>query len=540
MPEADVFEAPPGRAFHGALTQAISEALVGNGIQNDGDAEVTADTNTDMGVDVAAATDLRYGSTSYSPAASSFTLTDGPTTTTNGEDDRRVDAVVFDSSTPGYAVVEGTADPNPEPPSLTADQLLLALVYIDHGVTNVDDTDILNWRAHAAVDFPVVTGEIQDEAVTLPKIDTDISVEQFRNRDSQIAGPFTLGTNPGDFGALIDAAIDGNSAQGTAHTYALSLDGSAFLRIYAESDGADGFQNPVVRLFETVEAQDIIDRSTGDVVYDSSDQTVPPERRSDLGTVDLTAEDGATTVYDQTNSWVPRPQVEDRRKTTAVSSNYTTSDDEVIFVDTSAGAITVTLASADADAGKGVTIIDDAGNAEANPITVATEGAETIDTVTSKTIDDDFAALNIRSNGSNWFTESGTAAGDVNPDEFSTDESGTVAAGDSGVAFVVGLPAGKTFNVYQASLLLADGQAAPTDLDLIIATLDNAGAATVQTTIIAGDGTVQDNEQGEPLASYENTGASSETVALLIDNGNFNAGTGASQDVVTGSRGAIE
>jgi len=163
MPQADRYEAPQGSTFHGALLEAISEAFVGNGIQNDGDAEVS--TASGMNIDVSSATGLRYGGDSNDVGAASFTLSSGPTTTSNGVDDRRVDLVYYDDGATAYAVVEGTPSPNPEPPDTPVDGLLIALVTVGHGVTSIGADDVLNWRSHPAVEFPAGQGQIATDAV---------------------------------------------------------------------------------------------------------------------------------------------------------------------------------------------------------------------------------------------------------------------------------------------------------------------------------------------------------------------------------------
>lgn len=163
MPQADRFEAPQGSTFHGALLQAVSEAFVGNGIQNDGDAKVSVDVG--MTIDVDAATGLRYAGDSNDVTAASFTLSDGPGTSTNGVDDRRVDLIYYDDSSGSYAVSEGDSHPNPQPPSVPSDGLLIALVLVEHAVTSLSDDEVLNWRSHPAVEFPVEQAQIATDAV---------------------------------------------------------------------------------------------------------------------------------------------------------------------------------------------------------------------------------------------------------------------------------------------------------------------------------------------------------------------------------------
>lgn len=219
MPEADTFEAPQGSTFFGRYLESITEAFVGNGITNDGDAEVTADPNVDMEIAVAAATELAYGGQTYNLSGDTFTLSDGPTTTTNGEPDRRVDMVAFDSTansgSGGYVVSEGSAGPNPEPPATPADGILLALVTIPNGATNIQDGNVLNWRAHPAA-------------------------------SSLLSEGFEATASTTQFGPLFNIPVESSTAQGTEVSYTFTIDGESFAYFYAESDGSGGIQNGVL------------------------------------------------------------------------------------------------------------------------------------------------------------------------------------------------------------------------------------------------------------------------------------------------------
>lgn len=73
-----------------------------------------------------------------------------------------------------------------------------------------------------------------------------------------IGANFDYGTNPG---ALVvqDSTITPASGAGTAHSYASRIDGNEIFKVYAESDGAGGIQNPGVfvnggRLLTTLSA----------------------------------------------------------------------------------------------------------------------------------------------------------------------------------------------------------------------------------------------------------------------------------------------
>lgn len=87
------------------------------------------------------------------------------------------------------------------------------------------------------------------------------------------------------------------------------------------------------------------------------------------------------------------------------SANYTaTVDDCIIGVDTSGGAVTITLPSAGAVAGKIYIINDEGGAAGTNNITVATEGSETINGADTQTISANYGSLRVYSDGTNFFT----------------------------------------------------------------------------------------------------------------------------------------
>ena len=75
-----------------------------------------------------------------------------------------------------------------------------------------------------------------------------------------------------------------------------------------------------------------------------------------------------------------------------------------------AGAVTVTLPTAQLRAGRTYTVKDESGAAATNNITVATEGSETIDGSATYTISEDYGSIAYYSDGSNWFTAPLSAA----------------------------------------------------------------------------------------------------------------------------------
>lgn len=119
-------------------------------------------------------------------------------------------------------------------------------------------------------------------------------------------------------------------------------------------------------------------------------------------------------------------------------------------------------------------------------------------------------------------------------------DSGTVSSGDAAILGSVLLSDGNTYEVTKATLVLADGQPALTDLNLVIVSLDGNGSGTHQATVLAGDGSTQLVDQtGDPLGSYTNNTGSEQMVGTYVDNGNFLAGTGSDQDTHASVSGSV-
>jgi len=453
MPEAPKLEAPQGWPLHHVQFRAISEGLSGNGILSNTDFEVTAGTNA-LEIDIASGT-MYYQGTEYDYAGESpaVTLTQG-----DGTYDRW-DTIAFDTATPDVVKHKGAPSSTPEPPDISGGEVLLAIVYVPAGATDIDNSNILNWRSRAIAQASRI--QYDDSPGVYNVTDVDAALDELQEA-AQLKG-YPLGSGDLDSGAVTTSEI--------------------------------------------------------------ADATI----------VDADIASGTT---------IDRGKLDDEKvSVTGITADQTTAGEEAYFVDTSGGTVTLTLASADAAEGNFVTVIDIGGTAGTDAITINTEGNETIDSGSSTTINTDYGAAVLSSNGNNWFSAgggtgsgSGTGSG-VTQDTIVPSDSGTVAAGESGVLHVLNLQDGETLKVNQAHLTLADGQPAPTDLDLVIAELDNSGGAAKAKEVVTGDGaTVHDDVTGSPVASftYDPGDGSDQTHALLVDNGNFNAGTGGAQDVATG------
>jgi len=340
--------------------------------------------------------------------------------------------------------------------------------------------------------------------------------------------------------------VDGNSTAGTEHSYLFAVDGSTVLKVYAESDGAGGIQNARVDLV----GKDLYDGTTQ--IYDAGNSEIlqarlggpasslssyplpigdldspyalPSITDMDVDSTDLTDSTGPGVLYDASAEEFPRGVLDDERATTTVTTTtYSTSDEELILVDTAtiAASSTITLSSADAETGHTIVVADVSGSASSYPITVETEGTETINGGTSFTIATNYVGATFSTDGTNWVTI-GTAPLDPAKQVEGT-ESGAVAAGEQGTLIFDSLADGETLNITKAIFTLDDGTPVPSSMNLIIASLDNSGNYTSQTTIYSGDGaTVWDgdpaNSVGDPLASWTNGTGSRTTVAVLADN----------------------
>lgn len=92
------------------------------------------------------------------------------------------------------------------------------------------------------------------------------------------------------------------------------------------------------------------------------------------------------------------------RKTLITANTLVSDAGRVYPVDSSGGALTVTLASAMVAEGAHATINDEGGSAALNGVTIATEGSETIDGATSTTLGSDYGTVRVYSDGANWFS----------------------------------------------------------------------------------------------------------------------------------------
>ena len=540
MPTAAKIQWPQGQPLFQVQWRAVAESLAGNGVRSASDLEVTA-TATDLEIQVAAGTAFYLASESVLGAAETHTLTAG-----DGTYDRW-DTVYFDTATNSSGVREGTPEASPEPPDVQGDELLLAVVYVPQGATDVPDEDVLNWRAQFSneaeeIHYNDTTGVygIDSVAEALNELQEAAQISAY-----PLAPATDLAVNGYPFlnSDLANSTITANAGTGLTTTSAsIGLGGSATFAI-----------------------------ATGGVTLTELDAPFSLPSVTDMDAAGNDLEDAGTTVWDTSEGHVPRPQVDQNKEVATVSTATTTSDPEVLFVDSTGGSFTVTLASADAVSGNEIAVIDVGGSADSDPITIDTEGSESIDGGTSTVLDSAYGAVLLQSDGTNWYSAGGSGKpGTVTVEDngsivlepadrlnagggltitddgdgtatiayefnqvFEGRESGQVTAGNQGILAIDSLEDGEAADVYKAALTLADGQPAPASLDLVLATLDNAGGYTIQDTVLTCDGsTVHDDATGNPLATYTNNSGGEQSIAVLVNNQ-----TGSNQSVMASTEG---
>ena len=161
------------------------------------------------------------------------------------------------------------------------------------------------------------------------------------------------------------------------------------------------------------------DGTTGKIIQD---YTSGPPTISDTGDLTLGGDIDAQghKIHDQVSPYA------------AKTSHYTTTvDDEIIVVDTTLGVVTITLGSATVRAGQ-LVLVKDYGYSGTNAITIATEGAELIDSASTDTINRNYFSKQYYSNGTNWYSYSLTDDNDVYGLMEKGDYSGLPGAGIAG------------------------------------------------------------------------------------------------------------
>lgn len=100
---------------------------------------------------------------------------------------------------------------------------------------------------------------------------------------------------------------------------------------------------------------------------------------------------------------LPRSRFSTALRFTAINTTLVHGEDGTLFVDTSGGARTITLPASTNQGGRIFIVMDSSGDAGTNAITVNTTGGETINGAATASISDDYGALILQTDASNWF-----------------------------------------------------------------------------------------------------------------------------------------
>lgn len=350
MPQTPLLDANGQPIFETQL-QAISEAAAGNGVVAPGDLAVSAGTG-DLDLDVAAGEVVRDGATvSLGPATLATSAGDA------SED--RWDIVVADAGAGSLAVREGTPAQYPSPPALGSDDVLLAVVSVEAEATQVTDADILSWRLQGGLGGPF---DALDDGTTV------------------VAGVDELNAT-----TQLDITQDGTRA-----VLALANDAVTI-------SAGDGLRNGgTVTLGETttlnIEAADI----AGNALEDNGNDDLAVASNG-IGTDELAS--GAVTDTEVASSTaISRDKLQGKHQTVTVSSDHTATNYERVLADASSNAVSVTLPAPSTALNVTVKAID-----ATNDVTVATPGSETIDGDAQRAITEQYVALTLTSDGSNYY-----------------------------------------------------------------------------------------------------------------------------------------
>jgi hypothetical protein len=329
-------------------------------------------------------------------------------------------------------VTEGTPEPNPEPPDVTGTQEPLAFVSVPAEATDIPDEDVLNWRAQPGGGFDPALEEplTYDPAFDGPAVDvSDRSSPQLTT--------------------VVKSNSDVPSEKGVRNGVSIDIGNSEGLSVFYTTTGYSFFGGPDGWWSDSYMEHHLVDNivcewyahRTGDSVNESAYEHYVgqinwdyDEDRGQLLIDHIEAANGSTvsmnsavlegntvftggithssvgSIWNQTENWWDPAVTPPIRRTLSIDGGTggTVGNDsyDAVGIDTSQGGPTdMTLQSATvAQTGYSFLFYDSGGQAESNPINITTEGSATINGASSYTMDTDYGAVLLTSDGTNWYT----------------------------------------------------------------------------------------------------------------------------------------
>ena len=247
-----------------------------------------------------------------------------------------------------------------------------------------------------------------DPSLKIAEVDAGASTVTEQNRDPTLSAAALAGLSVNDVVDLEGSGLDVNSngvleATGSASDTRVETQ-DAGTTLYTDTDVLNLDSSTDLTVTDDGNGQVTVGATGGgtDTRTDVSDNGVTVVQDAediDFGTdLDVTDDGDGSVTVDSTasgGSGLSTTTIDD------TDSPFTTSDEDVIYVDTSAGAVTVTLASSDATLGNEIEIHNISG---ANAVTVQTESTETIDPNAQSSVAIGKAGWSVSfvSDGSNW------------------------------------------------------------------------------------------------------------------------------------------
>lgn len=111
-------------------------------------------------------------------------------------------------------------------------------------------------------------------------------------------------------------------------------------------------------------------------------------------------------------------------------------------------------------------------------------------------------------------------------------QSGVVQSASSVSVFETLLDPQERLSVRELTAVAPGSKPLPSGVDITIATMDGNGNASSETVVVSGDGSTRFLSEDPDDGEFVNDTGGVQYVGVVIDNGDFNAGSGASQGVV--------
>lgn len=259
-----------------------------------------------------------------------------------------------------------------------------------------------NWTYKDSVD---VSANVTDKEGNV----TDVFGEA-RFENGTVISNFNLSDNDGDSIWEKDNAFSINSFDENITLELEVTDGKGLTSTYTETQFIDGSSPVVAKNYKDLGYIFFGNNLDFGLGYNFEADRLQIVDSNDRSLLEFTPSGDIWTenmkLFDKSESEIPRSSIDTDRKQvvldTSSQSSLTTSGQESIMVKTSGASSMVTLSTEDTEKGRSIEITDKGRNACNNPITVDTEGSETINGQTQIMLNTDGESLELEWAGNEW------------------------------------------------------------------------------------------------------------------------------------------